>query len=82
MDSFEYLSKNAGSIYMLTFSPIIRLLPQFDLYNPTKYLVDARLVGWEMVAGAIFWMICVKAVIVSVIGWLIFRYREIAKITV
>jgi len=82
VDSFEYLSKDVSGIYSMTFGPIIKLLPQFDKFNPTGYLVSARLISWGMMAEALGLMVCVKALLVSLMGLLIFQYKEIAKITV
>jgi hypothetical protein len=82
VDSFYYLSDNLSDIYSLTFSPILKLLPQFDKFNPTTYLVSARLVSWSLLAEAIGLMICVKAVLLSLVALLIFHYKELAKITV
>jgi len=82
LDSFDYLSENMSGRYSLTFRPIIQLLPQFDKFNPTQYLVSARLITWALLAEAIGLMVCVKTMLLSLIGVLIFHYKEIAKITV
>ncbi|KKL15380.1 hypothetical protein LCGC14_2506150, partial [marine sediment metagenome] len=60
--------------------PIIHLLPRFDKFNPTKYLVPARLLSWTLVAHAAALMVCFKALLLLLIALLIFSYKEIAKI--
>jgi hypothetical protein len=58
------------------------LLPQFDMFNPTKFLVPARLIQWSLLAKCALFMVGVKAVLVMLLSLIIFGYREIAKITV
>ena len=82
IESFDYLSSSATSVYSYTLSPIIRLLPQFDKFNPTKFLIPARLLSWSVLAKVAGLMICIKAAILLLLALLIFSYREIARITV
>ncbi|MHC4624258.1 MAG: hypothetical protein ACYS4W_10190 [Planctomycetota bacterium] len=82
IDSFDYLSENLSGIYSYSLGPIIRLLPQFDKFNPTKYLVFARLLSWTLLAKAAGIMICIKAVLLWLLALLFFSYREVARITV
>jgi len=81
LESFDYLSENLTSVYRYTLKPLIRLLPQFDKFNPTRYLVGARLVSWSVVAKAAGLMILVKALLAMLLALVIFSRREIAKIT-
>jgi len=60
----------------------VGLLPQFDKYNPTKFIVPAKLVNWSLLAQCVFFMVCIKALLALILGLIIFRYREIARITV
>jgi len=82
IESFSYLSVNIGTIYSYTIKWIIQLLPQFDKYNPTKFLVPARLLSWSLLARCAGVMVCIKAFLLLVIALVIFSYREIAKIIV
>lgn len=82
IESFDYLSKNASSLCSYTIGPIIRLLPQFDKFNPTKFLLGGRLLSWSVVAKVAGLMIFVKSAILFLLALVIFSYREIAKITV
>jgi hypothetical protein len=71
-----------SSVYRYTMRPAIQLLPQFDRFNPTRYLVAGRLLGWSVVGKAAFLMILLKSGIAMVAALVIFSRREIAKITV
>ena len=82
IESFDFLSKDAGRIYYYTLRPVIQLLPQFDKFSPAQYLVPARLLSWTLLARVAGLMICVKSVLLLLLALLIFSYREIAKIVV
>lgn len=82
IESFDFLSQNIGMIYSYSLKWAIRLLPEFDEFNPTKFMVPARLISWSILAKCVLFMICIKAVAVFVLGLLIFGYKEIARVTV
>jgi hypothetical protein len=82
IDSFGFLSKNIGVVYSYTIKWLIQLLPQFDKFNPTKFLVPARLISWSLLAKCAVFMLCIKTFLVLILSLIIFSYREIAKITV
>jgi len=91
IESFDFLSENIGTVYSYTIKWIIQLLPQFDKFNPAKFLVPARLLSWPQVAEVAFvppwWgydgdMVCIKSVLLLLLALLIFSYREIARIIV
>ena len=82
LESFDYLGKNISWIYSYTLRPMIILLPQFDKFNPTKFMVSGRLLGWPLLAEAAGLMICIKALLLLLFALLIFKFREIAKIII
>ncbi|HCO96022.1 MAG TPA: hypothetical protein DIU00_19130 [Phycisphaerales bacterium] len=91
LDSFSFLSENVGAVYSYTIKWLIQLMPQFDKFNPSKFLVSAKLLSWtDVVKVAIYplwWgfegdMIFVKAALLFLLALLIFSFREIARITV
>ena len=91
IDSFSLLSENVGAVYSYSIKWLIQLLPQFDKFNPSKFLVSAKLISWTDVAKVAvypsWWgfegdMIFVKATLLFLIALLIFSYREIARIIV
>ncbi|MHC4643037.1 MAG: ABC transporter permease [Planctomycetota bacterium] len=82
LESFDYLGENLTWIYSYTARPMILLLPQFDKFNPTKFLISAKLLGWPLLAEAAGLMICVKAFLLLLLTLLIFKFREIAKIII
>jgi hypothetical protein len=82
LESFDFLSENLSGVYSYTIRPVIRLLPQFDKFNPTKFLIEARLISWPLLAKVIGLMVCIKGSLLLLVALLIFSYREIAKVTV
>ena len=82
LESFDYLGENLSWVYFYTVRPIILLLPQFDKFNPAKFLVPARLLSWPLLAKAAGLMVCIKAFLLLLLALLIFKFREIAKIII
>ena len=82
LESFDFLSGNLSSVYSYTLRPIVQLLPQFDKFSSTKFLVPARLLSWSLLAKVVFSLICIKAVLLWLAALLIFSYKEIAKVIV
>jgi len=82
LESFDFLSQNISGLYSYTIRPIVQLLPQFDKFNPAKFLLSARLLSWSLLAKVAGLMICIKALLLLLIALPIFSYREIAKVIV
>jgi len=82
IESFSFMSENVSAVYSYSLEWLIQLLPQFDKFNPTKFLIPARLISWSFLARCAILMVCVKAFLILIISLVIFRYREIARITV
>ncbi len=82
IESFSYMGENISVIYSYTIKLVIQLLPKFDKFNPTKFLVPARLLSWSLLARCAAVMVCIKAFLLLLLALLIFSYREIAKIIV
>ncbi len=82
IESFDSLSANMSTVYSYTIKWMIRLLPQFDKFNPTKFLVPARLLSWSILAQCAVFMVFIKSFILLLFAFFIFSYREIAKIIV
>jgi len=82
LESFDYLGEKLTWVYYYTVRPLILLLPQFDKFNPAKFLVPARIVPWSLLAKVAGLMICIKAFLLLLLALLIFKFREIAKIII
>jgi hypothetical protein len=82
IDSFSYMGENVSVIYSYTIKWMVQLLPQFDKFNPTKFLVPAQLLSWSLLARCAAVMVGIKAFLLLVLALVIFSYREIAKIII
>ncbi len=82
IESFSFMGENISVIYSYTIKLVIQLLPKFDKFNPTKFLVPARLLSWSLLARCAAVMVCIKAFLLLVLALVIFSYREIAKIII
>jgi ABC-2 family transporter protein len=74
-DLFKLVIKLIASGFML-------VTPSFGDLNPTPLVSDGRLVPMDMLARAVFWSGGVWTGFVGLVGWLIFRGRELARVTV
>jgi hypothetical protein len=82
IESFSALGEDVGGFYSYTVKPVIRLLPRFDKFNPTPFLVSARVLTWSLLAKVLGFMICIKSVLLLLIALFIFSCREIAKVII
>ncbi|UCD49663.1 MAG: ABC transporter permease [Phycisphaerales bacterium] len=82
LESFDYLGQGLGLFYAYTVKALVQLLPRFDKYNPTTFLVPARLMSWAFLGWVVLTMVCVKAFLLLVLGLIIFSFRELAKVIV
>jgi hypothetical protein len=73
---------NVGKVYQYSLKPLILLLPQFDKFSASRFLVPARLLSWSLLAKHGFSMLCLKALPLALLSLLIFSRREIAKVIV
>ncbi len=82
VESFDSLGSNMSVIYSYSLKWMIRLLPQFDKFNPTSFIVPARLLSWSILAQCAVFMVFIKSSILLILAFIIFGSREMAKIIV
>lgn len=82
-ESFGTMSLNANVVYSLTIKPLLWLIPKFDGdHNPSQFIISAKLLNTELLARIYLVTVFMKSMILLLFGMLIFRRREIARITV
>ena len=81
LESFDFLGDQVSGFYSFTAKPLVRLLPRFDKFNPTAFLVPGRLLSWPVLAKVASVMVGIKAGLLIILALLIFSRREIAKVT-
>jgi ABC-type transport system involved in multi-copper enzyme maturation permease subunit len=82
LESFTYLSTQLTTVYNYTLRLLVEALPQFDVINPTGFLVAGRLIPWSVVAWSGAVVTGLKAAFLLGAGLWIFKSREIAKSSV
>ena len=82
-ESFGTLSLNTNVVYSFTIKPLLWLIPKFDGdHNPSQFITFAKLLNTEFLARVYLVTVFMKSMILLLFGMLIFRRREIARITV
>ena len=82
IESFDYLSDDMEAVYSYTIQLLVRLLPQFDKFSPSKYLVPAELLSWSVVGRTVLFMVCIKSLLLMIFALIIFSFRELARVVV
>jgi hypothetical protein len=81
-ESFEFLGEKISRVYYYSLRYLIGILPEFDRYSTSKFLVPARLLSWSLLAKLGFSTLCVKSLLLALLALFIFTWREIAKVIV
>jgi hypothetical protein len=81
-ESFDSMSLNANVVYSLTIKPLLWLIPKFDGdHNPSQFIIFAKVLNTGFLARIYLVTVFMKSMILLLFGMLIFRIREIARIT-
>jgi hypothetical protein len=64
-----------GSVFML-------LVPSFDQYSAAPFLSEGKMIGWRQVGNALLWVGVIWSGAIALLGYAIFRRRELAEVTV
>ncbi len=84
VDSLKYFGEGVFFfIFNKVVSALIWLLPQFDGdRDPTRFLVNSELITWSFLGRVFLTIVFVKGLLLMIMGIIIFRKREIAKVSV
>lgn len=83
VDAIESVGEMMVVIYAFLIKPILWFLPHFDqMYQPSWYIVDGKTLEWAFLFSTIGITLCVKALLVLLVGMFIFSRREVAKAVV
>jgi len=61
---------------------LLLLVPSFSKYDPEPMLTGGRMVRWELVRESITQMVMLTGGVLAFLSWIVFRKRELAKVTV
>ncbi len=74
-DAFKIVIRLVGEMF-------IAIVPEFSTYNPTPLVSDGRVVSMGMLGSSAIWVGLVSSGFCLLMAWIIFRRRELAKVTV
>lgn len=69
-------------VIKLVGSGFMAIVPALGDYTPVHNLTDGRVIPWQWLGRAALWIGLVWTAAVGVVGYLIFRRRELARVTV
>lgn len=61
---------------------IMSLVPKFSVYDPVPEIEIGRIVPFGTIARCIVFLLIIKGALVALVGYLIFRFRELARVIV
>jgi hypothetical protein len=81
---YESMSDTPGVMGMLNsgMQAVLLLLPRFDQYSPSEYMVEARMLPWSTVLWVVGVLVFLKGLVIWLIGVYLFMKREIARVIV
>lgn len=72
---FKLVSRFIGGVF-------VTLIPKLGQYDPISLVSDGRHVSRQLFLGAAFWVFLVWSGLCGLLAWVIFRRRELARVTV
>ncbi|MCH9023622.1 MAG: hypothetical protein IID32_12805, partial [Planctomycetes bacterium] len=61
---------------------VMSLIPKFTVYDPIPQIERGKLVSWELLGQCGLYMIFIKGSILALFGYLMFKFRELARVVV
>ena len=61
---------------------IMIAIPHFATYDPSAFLEKGRMIDYSLIGKCMLVLLLIKGGILSVIGYIIFRYKELARVVV
>ena len=72
----------AGAVQQIVYNGLMALIPKFAEYDPVPHIEKGKLVGWPLLGQCALYMMLCKAGILALFGYMIFRFRELARVIV
>lgn len=83
LDAINSLGAVMGLVYQFTIKWFLYIIPRFDgPYSPAGYIVSGEILPWLFLVKAVLITLGIQMLLLIAVGILIFRRREIAKVTV
>jgi hypothetical protein len=73
---------DAGRTLRTVLTPIVSVFPKFATYDPVPQIEKGKMVSWQLLWECLFFMVLLKGGAVALFGYLVFKFRELARIIV
>jgi hypothetical protein len=81
LESFDVLSGEINTVYKFFVQTLIEMIPRFDQYSAGSFLAPARLISWPLLAKIAGIVVGLQSFVTLLLSLLIFKFKEIARIT-
>lgn len=78
----DAMTWEAGGIQDKMIQQFMTLVPNFSAYDPIGQIEKGKIVPWEMLGQCGLHMILIKGGLLGLFGYMIFRFRELARVIV
>ncbi len=78
----EALEWNAAPGVADVLEAVMSIFPNLGLYDPVPLIEKGRYVSELLMGGCFLWMVVVQGGVIILLGYLLFRYRELAQVIV
>ncbi len=87
IDALSFFGRDYNSAYITIVVRWIGVgftttLAKFGEYSPAEFVVDGQYISWQATLACIGWIGFVWTGVCGLIGWLVFRCRELARVQV
>jgi hypothetical protein len=82
IESLSSLKGNVGILYTYSIKLLVQILPAFDKFNPSAFMINAQLLSWFALGKFALFMVGIPSVLLLAVAFFIFSRREIAKIII
>ena len=72
----------AGPVQKIIYEGVTAFIPRFAEYDPVPHLERGKLVSWPLLGQCTLYMMMFRAGILAAFGYVIFRFRELARVIV
>ncbi|MBN1845484.1 MAG: ABC transporter permease [Sedimentisphaerales bacterium] len=59
---------------------LLLVFPQFAAYDPVPQIEKGRFVEWALLGKALAFMVVIKGGLIALVGYLLFKFRELARV--
>jgi len=78
----DAMKSEAGELHDFLIQEFMKFIPKFSAYDPVPQIETGKVVPWDLIGRCGLYMILIKGGILSFFGYMIFKFRELARVIV